>query len=193
MIKQQPKEKSTRSQKNVLWCWKKLPRPRKLWNWCSCGSLTPHQRKEKKLQCYCVDVGDVEVVCDLYHSAAGEGTRAFEVGKTNMLGEWMEYAANTCKCWLRICCKKHWEWQEERNSVMKHGTVVKPTMYQARLDIKTAFDEAKPKHVAKILEGHNSHGWLIAALLRAMSGLPGKATFECVESCFSFNRCLRPP
>ena len=24
-----------------------------------------------------------------------------------------------------------------------------------------------------------------------MSGLEGKAMFECVESCFSFNRCLR--
>ena len=32
---------------------------------------------------------------------------------------------------------------------------------------------------------------LIAALLREMSGLCGKATFERVESYFSFNRCLR--
>ena len=50
-------------------------------------------------------------------------------------------------------------------------------MYLASLDIKTAFDEAEPKHVAIILNGHN---WL-----------SGKATFECVESSFSFNRCLR--
>ena len=60
---------------------------------------------------------------------------------------------------------------------MKHGAVVRPTMYLASLDIKTAFDEAKPKHVAKILDGHNTHGWLIAAHLREMSGLSGKATF----------------
>ena len=46
-------------------------------------------------------------------------------------------------------------------------------------------------HVAKILDGHDTHGWLIAALLRGMSGLSGKATFECVESNFSFNRVLR--
>ena len=59
------------------------------------------------------------------------------------------------------------------------------------MDIKTAFDEAKPKHVAKILDSHNTHGWLIAALLREMSGLSGKATFECVESNFRFDRCLR--
>ena len=31
-----------------------------------------------------------------------------------------------------------------------------------------------------------THGWLIAALLREMSGLSDKATFECVESNFSF-------
>ena len=65
---------------------------------------------------------------------------------------------------------------------MKHGTVVRPTMYLASLDIKTAFDEAKPTHVAKILETHHAHGWLIAVLLPEMSGL--------VESCFCFNRCL---
>ena len=74
---------------------------------------------------------------------------------------------------------------------MEHGTVVRPTMYMASLDIKTAFDEAKQKHVAKILDGHDTHGWLIAALLREMSGLSGKAKFECVESNFSFNRCSR--
>ena len=54
---------------------------------------------------------------------------------------------------------------------MRHGTVVRPTMYLASLDIKTAFDEAKPKHVAKIMDSHNTHGWLIAAFLSEMSGL----------------------
>ena len=42
-----------------------------------------------------------------------------------------------------------------------------------------------------ILDTHNTHGWLIAAFLRETSVLEGKAMFECVESCFSFNRCLR--
>ena len=41
------------------------------------------------------------------------------------------------------------------------------------------------------MDSHNTHGWLVAALLREMSGLSSKATFECVESNFSFNRCLR--
>ena len=50
--------------------------------------------------------------------------------------------------------------------------------------------EAKPKHVPNILDDHNTHGWLIAALLRVMSGLSGMASFESVESRFSFNRWL---
>ena len=62
--------------------------------------------------------------------------------------------------------QKYWECQEEGNPVMKHGTVVRPTMFLASLDIKTAFDEAKPKHVARTLDDHNTHGWLISALLR---------------------------
>ena len=33
-------------------------------------------------------------------------------------------------------------------SFLEHGTVVRTTMYLASLDIKTAFDDAKPKHVA---------------------------------------------
>ena len=43
----------------------------------------------------------------------------------------------------------------------------------------------------KILDGHKTHGWLVAALLRDMPGLSGMSSLECVESCFSFSRCLR--
>ena len=74
---------------------------------------------------------------------------------------------------------------------MKHGTVVRPTLYLASLDKRTAFDEAGPKHVAKKMDSHNTHGWIIATLLREMSRLSGKAVFECVESSFAFNRCFR--
>ena len=64
-------------------------------------------------------------------------------------------------------------------------------MYLAIMDIKTVFDEARPRHVAESMEHHETHGWLIAALLREMSGLEGEAMFECVESEFVCNRCLR--
>ena len=85
--------------------------------------------------------------------------------------------------------QKHREWQEERAPMLKHGSVVRPTMCLASSDIKTAFDEARPRHEAKIMESHDTHGWLIAALLREMAGLEGK--FECVESNVSLTRCLR--
>ena len=71
------------------------------------------------------------------------------------------------------------------------GSMVRPTVYLASVDIKTAFDEARPRHVAKNMEGHNTHGWIVSALLCEMSGLEGQATFECVESKFSLDRCLR--
>ena len=74
---------------------------------------------------------------------------------------------------------------------MRHDSVVRPTMFSASLHIKTAFDEARPRHVAKLKESHDQHGWLIAAILREVSGLDGKAMFDCVESSFTFNRCLR--
>ena len=41
------------------------------------------------------------------------------------------------------------------------------------------------------MEVHDIHGWLIAPRLREMSGHEGKAMFECVESYFNSNRCLR--
>ena len=75
--------------------------------------------------------------------------------------------------------------------MMRHGSVVRRTMFLASLDIKTAFDEARPRHVANNVERHDQHGWLIAAILREMSGLEGKAMCECVESSFTPNRCLR--
>ena len=75
--------------------------------------------------------------------------------------------------------------------MLKHGSAVRPTVYLASLDIQTAFDESKPKHVAQIMDNHNTHGWIIAALLREMSGLSGKAMFECVESSFVTDVCDR--
>ena len=64
-------------------------------------------------------------------------------------------------------------------------------MYQASMDIKTAFDVTKPKRIARIMEEHNVYGWTIAALLREMAGLEGQALFESAESKFSFGRCIR--
>ena len=40
------------------------------------------------------------------------------------------------------------------------------------------------------LDNHNTHGSIIAALLREMSELSGKAMFECVESSVAFQPML---
>ena len=74
--------------------------------------------------------------------------------------------------------------------MLKHVSVVRSTTYLGSMDFKTAFDEARPRHVAKIVEGYNAHGW-IAALLREIADLDGNDVFECVESKFAFDRCLR--
>ena len=50
--------------------------------------------------------------------------------------------------------QKHWEWQENREPMTKHGSVVRPTMFVASVDIKTAFEDARPQHVAKIKCGY---------------------------------------
>ena len=64
-------------------------------------------------------------------------------------------------------------------------------MYVASMDIKTAFDVARPKHIAKIMGDQNVHGWIVAALLREKAGLEGQTTFENVECTFPFARCIR--
>ena len=87
--------------------------------------------------------------------------------------------------------RKHCEWQEERTSMLRYGSVVRPTMCLASMDTKTAFDEARPRNVAKIMESLHTHWWIVSALLREVAGLEGQAVFKCVESNFSFNRCLR--
>ena len=59
---------------------------------------------------------------------------------------------------------KHWEWQEGRTPMMKHGTVIRSTMCLANVDIKTAFDVARPKHRTRIMDHYDVQGWMIFAL-----------------------------
>ena len=59
------------------------------------------------------------------------------------------------------------------------------------MNIKTAFDVARPKHVAKIMGDQDVHGWITAAVLRARAGLEGQATFGNLDSTFPFTRCIR--
>ena len=131
------------------------------------------EEMDQKLQSNSVDIGDVKVVCILYHSAPGEGEGA--QWKNLHVGGVDGISCQHLKVMVTNLLPKHWELQEERNPLMRHGTVERPTMYLASLDIKTAFNDSKPMHVTHILDSHNTHGWLIAALLREMSGLEGNA------------------
>ena len=74
---------------------------------------------------------------------------------------------------------------------MRHGSAIRPTMHLASMDIKTAFDVARTKHIARTMEDHDVHGWIVAGLFREIAGLEGWATFDCMESKFSFARCTR--
>ena len=63
-------------------------------------------------------------------------------------------------------------------------------MYMASLDVKTAFDVAKPS-VSKILSLIGTHGHVVAALLAEMQDLKGSACFENCETEFRYSKCIR--
>ena len=72
-----------------------------------------------------------------------------------------------------------------------HGSEKRPTMYVASMDICTAFDVARPKHIAKMMGDQDVHGWITTALLREKTGMDGQTTFEIVEGKFQFTRSIR--
>ena len=53
---------------------------------------------------------------------------------------------------------------------MRHGKKKRPPMYMASMDINTAFDVARPKHIARITGDQDVHGWITAAFFRAKPG-----------------------
>ena len=84
--------------------------------------------------------------------------------------------------------QKHCEWQEKRDPMKNmeawYGRRCFLPAWTSRLSY------AKPKHVANIMDRHGFHGWLISSVLRE-TRLQGSATFEQVDTSFTFNRCLR--
>ena len=65
------------------------------------------------------------------------------------------------------------------------------TAFVASLDVKTAFDVAKPSMVSKILTLTGVHGHLTAPLLAEMQEVRGSASFENSETEFRHSRCIR--
>ena len=61
---------------------------------------------------------------------------------------------------------------------MWHGSEKRPATYLASMDIETAFDVARPKHITIVIGDQEVHGWITEALLRDTAGLEGHATFQ---------------
>ena len=61
----------------------------------------------------------------------------------------------------------------------------------ASLDVKTAFDVAKPSVVSRILTLTGVHGHPTAAVLAEMQDVRGSASFENSETEFRYSRCIR--
>ena len=119
------------------------------------------EKKNRKLHAE-QHIGDVQVVCILCLLALGEGKKKLKRRIIYRLrsrrdklpataSDGYELAGKT----LGMTGKK--EFRDEAWYGGKTNNVP--------LDIKTAFDEAKPKHVSNISDSHNTHGWLIPALL----------------------------
>ena len=69
--------------------------------------------------------------------------------------------------------QRHWEWQKDRRTDLQPEIYRYITPFVASLDVKTAFDVAKPSVVSKILTLTGVHGHLTAALLTEMQDVQG--------------------
>ena len=106
------------------------------------------------------------------HRQFGEKGKETKAQLDHIIGPRWKYTLKELKA-LQVkmtnLLQKQWDWQEDRTPMLRPASVVRPTMYLASMDIKTTFDEARPRDVANTMEGHNTHGWFISALLREKS------------------------
>ena len=75
--------------------------------------------------------------------------------------------------------QKHWEWHEEKNPVMRHGRVARLTNVHGKLGHQDGLQMVQSRSTWP--RSWIQYTWIIAAFLREMSRLTGKATFESVE------------
>ena len=61
--------------------------------------------------------------------------------------------------------QRHWGWQEDHRIDLQPALYRYNTAFVASLDVKTAFDVARPSVISKILTLTGVHGHLAAALL----------------------------
>ena len=88
--------------------------------------------------------------------------------------EWKELHVGAERC---INCDP-WEWQEDRRDCWMPGFFRCKTACVASVDVKMAFDVAKPTVVSQILTIMGTHGHVVAALFEEMKDVTGSACFE---------------
>ena len=81
--------------------------------------------------------------------------------------------------------------QEDQRTDLQPGFYRYSTAFMASLDVKTAFDVAKPLVVSRILTLTGIHGHVVAASLAEMQDVRGLACFENSETEFRYSRCIR--
>ena len=74
--------------------------------------------------------------------------------------------------------QRHWECQEDRRVEWVLGFCKNKTAFVASLDVRTAFDVAKPSVVSRILACTGIHKHVVATLPGEMKDVRGSARFE---------------
>ena len=87
--------------------------------------------------------------------------------------------------------QRRWVWQKDRRTDLQPGFIRYNTAFMASLDVKTAFDVAKPSMVSKIRTLTGLHGHVATALLAEMQDVRGSACSENSETEFRYSRCIR--
>ena len=84
----------------------------------------------------------------------------------------------SCRPWGPNTFQRHGEWQGDRRVDLQPGNFRCNTAFMASLDVKTAFDVAKPAVASKFLTLTSVHGHLTAALLVEIQDVRGSASCE---------------
>ena len=119
------------------------------------------QEGNRNLQGHCACICDVEMERIMYYSPS-EKERGPESWKKLHVGGITDISYPHLQVMMVNLLQKHREWQKNRLVMLKHDSVKRPSMYLTIKEIKTAFDETRPRHVAQTqegtLEGHNTLG-----------------------------------
>ena len=87
--------------------------------------------------------------------------------------------------------QRHWEWPEDRRTDLQPEFYRYNTAFMATLDVKTAFDVAKPSVVSKMLTLTGVHGHVTTALLPEMQDVGESACCENSETEFRYSTFVK--